>query len=89
MKDSASSGIGEFQKFESDQFHVLAGSANFLFPAMLNGAVGGTVSMANSFRDIVMELFRRGQARDRAKGPLQGASPASTSRSPASTASRG
>jgi 4-hydroxy-2-oxoglutarate aldolase len=72
MKDSASSGIGEFQKFESDRFHVLAGSANFLFPAMLNGAVGGTVSMANSFPDIVMELFRCGEARDRARGdPLQ------------------
>jgi 4-hydroxy-2-oxoglutarate aldolase len=39
---------------------------------MLNGAVGGTVSMANSFPDIVMELFRCGEARDRAKGePLQ------------------
>ncbi len=72
MKDSASSGIGEFQKFESDQFHVLPGSANFLFPAMLNGAVGGTVSMANSFPDIVMELLRCGEARDRTKGdPLQ------------------
>jgi 4-hydroxy-2-oxoglutarate aldolase len=72
MKDSASSGIEQFLKFESDSFHVLAGSANFLFPAMMNGSVGGTVSLANSFPSIVMELFRYGQARDEAHGvPLQ------------------
>jgi 4-hydroxy-2-oxoglutarate aldolase len=72
MKDSASSGIEQFLKFESDSFHVLAGSANFLFPAMMNGSVGGTVSLANSFPSIVMELFRDGQARDEAQGvPLQ------------------
>ena len=72
MKDSASSGIEQFLKFESDSFHVLAGSANFLFPAMMRGSVGGTVSLANSFPSIVMELFRYGQARDEARGvPLQ------------------
>ena len=72
MKDSASSGIEQFLEFESDSFHVLAGSANFLFPAMMNGSVGGTVSLANSFPSIVMELFRYGQARDEARGvPLQ------------------
>jgi 4-hydroxy-2-oxoglutarate aldolase len=72
MKDSASSGIEQFLKFESDSFHVLAGSANFLFPAMMNGSVGGTVSLANSFPSIVMELFRHGQARDETHGvPLQ------------------
>jgi 4-hydroxy-2-oxoglutarate aldolase len=72
MKDSAASGIEQFLVFESDSFHVLAGSANFLFPAMMNGSVGGTVSLANSFPGIVMELFRHGQARDEARGvPLQ------------------
>jgi 4-hydroxy-2-oxoglutarate aldolase len=72
MKDSAASGIEQFLQFESDSFHVLAGSANFLFPAMRNGSVGGTVSLANSFPAIVMELFRCGQARDEARGvPLQ------------------
>src|SRR5665811_2282677 len=56
----------------SDSFHVLAGSANFLLPAMMNGSVGGTVSLANSFPSIVMELFRYGQTRDEARGvPLQ------------------
>jgi 4-hydroxy-2-oxoglutarate aldolase len=72
MKDSASSGIEQFLEFESDSFHVLAGSANFLFPAMLRGSIGGTVSLANSFPGIVMELFHYGQARDEARGvPLQ------------------
>ena len=72
MKDSAASGIEQFLEFESDSFHVLAGSANFLFPAMMNGSVGGTVSLANSFPSIVMELFRHGQARDETRGvPLQ------------------
>jgi 4-hydroxy-2-oxoglutarate aldolase len=72
MKDSASSGIEKFLKWESDSFHVLAGSANFLFPALMGGAIGGTVSLANSFPHIVMELFHLGQARDEARGtPLQ------------------
>jgi len=72
MKDSAPSGIENFLKFESDKFHVLAGSANFLFPAMLGGALGGTVSLANSFPEFVMELFHCGLARDQARGyPLQ------------------
>lgn len=72
MKDSASSGIEQFLQFESDSFHVLAGSANFLFSAMMNRSIGGTVSLANSFPNIVMELFRCGQARDEVRGvPLQ------------------
>jgi 4-hydroxy-2-oxoglutarate aldolase len=72
MKDSAASGIEQFLKLESSSFHLLAGSANFLFPAMMNGSIGGTVSLANSFPNVVMELFRLGQARDEARGiPLQ------------------
>ena len=72
MKDSASSGVEEFLKFESESFHVLAGSANFLFPAMMRGSLGGTVSMANSFPALVVELFHCGRAGDEARGlPLQ------------------
>jgi 4-hydroxy-2-oxoglutarate aldolase len=72
MKDSAASGIEEFLRFQGESFHVLAGSANFLFPAMMRGSPGGTVSMANSFPDIVVELYARGRARDEANGlPLQ------------------
>jgi 4-hydroxy-2-oxoglutarate aldolase len=72
MKDSASSGIENFLPLECEGFHVLAGSANFLFRAMMGGSVGGTVSLANSFPDLALELFRRGQARDEQRGvPLQ------------------
>jgi 4-hydroxy-2-oxoglutarate aldolase len=63
LKDSASSGMS---------FHVLAGSANFLFRAMLGGSPGGTVSLANSFPQLALQLFGYGRARDEANGvPLQ------------------
>jgi 4-hydroxy-2-oxoglutarate aldolase len=72
MKDSASSGIENFLPFESETFHVLAGSANFLFPAMMGGSAGGTVSLANSFPELAVDLFKLGQARDEQAGrPLQ------------------
>jgi 4-hydroxy-2-oxoglutarate aldolase len=72
MKDSASSGIENFLAFEGDSFHVLAGSVNFLFPAMMGGSIGGTVSLANSFPGKAMELFEAGCRRDETAGrPLQ------------------
>jgi 4-hydroxy-2-oxoglutarate aldolase len=72
MKDSAPSGIEAFLAFESDQFHVLAGSVNFLFSAMMGGSVGGTVSLANSFPHLAVELLQCGKTRDKSKGvPLQ------------------
>jgi 4-hydroxy-2-oxoglutarate aldolase len=72
MKDSAASGIENFLGLESEQFHVLAGSANFLFAAMMGGSIGGTVSLANSFPELALELFRYGQARDTVRGvPFQ------------------
>jgi 4-hydroxy-2-oxoglutarate aldolase len=69
MKDSASSGIEQFLPFQSDTFQVLAGSANFLFPAMMGGSAGGTVSLANSFPEAAVRLFDYGAARDAADGP--------------------
>ena len=73
MKDSAASGIESFLPLESPSFHVLAGSANFLFPAMMGGSPGGTVSLANSFPRLALDLFEAGRARDETTGvPLQG-----------------
>jgi 4-hydroxy-2-oxoglutarate aldolase len=69
MKDSASSGIERFLELQSASFHVLAGSANFLFPAMMRGSPGGTVSLANSFPALALELFACGAARDETRGP--------------------
>lgn len=72
MKDSAPGGIENFLAHESGTFHVLAGSANFFFPAMMAGSIGGTVSIANSFPRVALELFECGRARDQARGvPLQ------------------
>ena len=72
MKDSAASGIENFLPLEGPSFHVLAGSANFLFRAMLGGSPGGTVSLANSFPELALRLFDCGRARAEATGfPLQ------------------
>jgi 4-hydroxy-2-oxoglutarate aldolase len=72
LKDSAASGIDSFLRFQGPSFHVLAGSANFLFQALMGGSPGGTVSLANSFPGLALELFGYGRARDEAAGaPLQ------------------
>jgi 4-hydroxy-2-oxoglutarate aldolase len=72
MKDSAPAGIEQFLALEGRSFHVLAGSANFLFPAMMGGSLGGTVSLANAFPRLALDLFVAGRARDEAAGiPLQ------------------
>ncbi|MCL5103625.1 MAG: dihydrodipicolinate synthase family protein [Armatimonadetes bacterium] len=68
MKDSASSGIENFLRFASETFLVLAGSVNFLFPAMMNGSPGGTVSLGNSFPEITIELLECGKRRDQVRG---------------------
>jgi 4-hydroxy-2-oxoglutarate aldolase len=68
MKDSASSGVENFLAFESDSFHVLAGSANFLYRAMRGGSLGGTVSLANSFPELSQQLYECGLRDDDAAG---------------------
>ncbi len=72
LKDSGKSGIEAFLPFQGPSFQVLAGSANFLFRAMAGGSPGGTVSLANSFPGLALELFARGRDRDGTRGiPLQ------------------
>ena len=68
MKDSAPNGIEKFLESANGDFVVMAGSISFLFPAMMQGAVGGTVSLANSFPRIAMELYDYGVARDVERG---------------------
>lgn len=70
MKDSARSGIEAFLRSSNDAFRVMAGSISFLFPAMMAGAIGGTVSLANSFPHIAVELYKRGAARDNQRGEV-------------------
>jgi 4-hydroxy-2-oxoglutarate aldolase len=69
MKDSAPSGIEAFLELQRPDFAVLAGSANFLFRAMLAGSPGGTVSLANSFPQVALRLYALGETRDRRRGP--------------------
>ena len=85
MKDSAASGVENFLPFESESFHVLAGSANFLLAAMLHGSLGGTVSLANTFPAMSVELFRwpARRAMKPTAFPCRIASRASTRPSPA------
>jgi 4-hydroxy-2-oxoglutarate aldolase len=68
IKDSASSGIEAFLAFAGERFLVLAGSISFLFPAMMAGTVGGTVSLANAFPHIAVKLYQYGLARDQEAG---------------------
>lgn len=68
MKHSAASGLEMFYGLEGEQFHVLPGSANLLFPAMLAGSIGGTVALADVFPALVQDLFRFGLDQDQAAG---------------------
>lgn len=68
MKDSAPSGIEQFLPLQGPSFSVLAGSANFFFPAIMGGSTGGTVSLANSFPAVALQLFEYGRSRDEIHG---------------------
>lgn len=69
LKDSASSGIEGFLPLQRPDFSVLAGSVSFLLRAMLGGSPGGTVSLANSFPAVALQLYRYGEAGDEDQGP--------------------
>jgi 4-hydroxy-2-oxoglutarate aldolase len=64
LKDSAASGIEAFLPFQTPDFAVLAGSANFLLAAMRGGSPGGTVSLANSFPAVALRLYEYGRSAD-------------------------
>ena len=68
IKDSASSGIEKFIEAVPDDFVVMAGSINFLFPAVLSGAVGGVISMANYFPDLTHQLYLLGKEKNIEEG---------------------
>lgn len=68
IKDSASSGIEKFIEAVPDDFVVIAGSINFLFPALLSGVVGGVISMANYFPDLTHELYLLGKEKNIKEG---------------------
>lgn len=61
MKDSSPAGPDRFllrlHGMDVD-FHVLAGSANFFYPSLHLGAVGGIVSLANALPEPCCEVYR-------------------------------
>ena len=60
MKDSSPAGPARFltQVGDREDFFVLAGSANFFYPSLHIGAVGGIISLANALPESCCELYR-------------------------------
>jgi len=60
MKDSSPTGPGKFlTRLEpAADFHVLAGSANFFYPALHLGAAGGVLSLANALPGPCCDIYR-------------------------------
>ena len=59
MKDSSADGIMGFLAAteDIDDFHIIAGSANFFLTGLMCGATGGILSLANAFPDMCCELY--------------------------------
>jgi 4-hydroxy-2-oxoglutarate aldolase len=59
IKDSSPTGPAKFLACldPADDFHVLAGSANFFYPALHLGAAGGVLSLANILPGPCCELY--------------------------------
>jgi len=60
MKDSSPTGPAKFLTClePAADFHVLAGSANFFYPALHLGAAGGVLSLANALPCPCCDLYR-------------------------------
>lgn len=60
MKDSSTDGIMGFLASTQDieDFHVIAGSANFFLTGLICGATGGILSLANAFPDLCCALYK-------------------------------
>ncbi len=65
VKDTSPGMIGSYLRATADlDFDVFSGTANTLFPAMMMGATGGIVSLANVFPDVCVTLYERCLADD-------------------------
>lgn len=64
MKDGAPGMFPHYLQYASDNFSVISGTIDFLLPAMMIGAVGGVVSLANPFPEaccMLYKLFKSGE----------------------------
>lgn len=68
MKDTSPANIGQYLDVCGEDFDVLSGTINTLFPGLALGASGGVVSLANAFPHPCCELYERFK-----HGDLQGA----------------
>jgi 4-hydroxy-2-oxoglutarate aldolase len=57
MKDSSTGNIDGYLMAAPADFCVMAGSANFFLSALIGGATGGVISLANAFPDITVKLY--------------------------------
>ena len=60
MKDSSPAGPLQFLSIleQNREFYILAGSANFFYPSLHLGAIGGVLSLANALPGPCYELYR-------------------------------
>jgi 4-hydroxy-2-oxoglutarate aldolase len=64
IKDSSTGNINNYLLAAPDDFAVIAGSANFFVEALLGGATGGILSLANVFPHLVVELYETFENKD-------------------------
>jgi len=59
MKDSSTGNMDGYLMAVPAEFCVMAGSANFFLSALIGGATGGVISLANAFPEITNSLYER------------------------------
>ena len=64
MKDTSPADMARFLEVGPDGFDVLSGTVNTLFPALVMGAKGGVVSLADAFAEPCCELYDKYVAGD-------------------------
>jgi len=64
MKDSSTGNIDDYLMAAPADFAVMAGSANFYTSALLGGAPGGVLSLANIFPEETGKLYNAFKAKD-------------------------
>ena len=64
MKDTSPADMARFLEVSPDDFDVLSGTVNTLFPAMVMGAKGGVVSLADAFAEPCCDLYDKFVAGD-------------------------
>jgi 4-hydroxy-2-oxoglutarate aldolase len=62
MKDSSQGLIIQYLGLRENNFAILSGSINYLFPALVLGASGGVVSIANAYPQSCYDLYQATQS---------------------------